>query len=141
MYAEIIGTRRCRLELYRFFNHHRVIKFYFSSSTVLYIISLYHRNLECHPRGSHVTRRNIVACAPCFRCPARIYMLCPHLSSHIYLLYSMLQVYPVRSQFRHLHVSQWLSYSLAGSSLTISLRKAAHIERKVSGLPIYQGQF
>ena len=41
---------------------------------------------------------------------------CPH-----FFLYSLLQVYPVQSLFTHRHVSQGLSYPLAGSSFKLTM--------------------
>ena len=55
------------------------------------------------------------------------FVSCPH--AHVvyplkwphFFLCSLLQVYPVRSLFGHGHVSQRLSYSLAGSSFNLTM--------------------
>ena len=53
--------------------------------------------------------RNMLAM---FLWPASRYVLCPH-----FFLCILLQVYPVRSPFKHHHVSQRLSYPFPDSSL------------------------
>ena len=90
----------------------------FHCSVHLYPISL---NLR---RSSNVhgcvkrEHRNI--CAVFSSSSPNAHVVSPMKYSH-FVLCSLLQVYPMRSLFRHRHVSQGLSYHLVGSSFRLTM--------------------
>ena len=69
-----------------------------------------------------MTSENIVTCEICFVAIPHAHVVFPLRQPHFFIC-SLLQVYPVRSPFSHRHVSQGLSYLLAGSSLETTTPK------------------
>ena len=68
-----------------------------------------------------VSKENIVTNASYSLHPVRTHMLCLHWIRPHFFLNSLLQVYPVRSLFRHRHVNHGLSYPLADSSFNLTM--------------------
>ena len=94
-------------------HHHRAIKLF--SSIVLCIRFLFHWTLDFR-RSSKV----IHMCAVLYASSPHSHVVSPLKYPHFFLC-SLLQVYPVRSLFRHRHLSQGLSYPLAGSSFRLTM--------------------
>ena len=102
-----------------------------SSSSSCYQTFSFHCSVHWYPislnlrRSSNVQgcvkreHRNI--CAVFYSSSPHAHVVSPLKYPHFFLC-SLLQVYPVRSLFRHRHMSQRLLYPLAGSSFMMTMR-------------------